>query len=512
MDVLKKQVGSVLKLNGYSLKVDASRYLCEILDPFDQQRRSEWLDRIVTSLQKLPLESAVIDRDTLEAAVRDCSKQADNESDELFNVIDLFSAPKYEYDSDRKKFVECPNALSLHGTAESKANVFRHRIALLLQRTLRNPLFSNCETRFKLRSVEALLGSATKLSDVLVLGMLTQLRAGSFFLEDMTGVVELDMTETTFHSGLFTEGGIVLVEGRYENNVLTAAGIGLPPVESAADSRAHLGDANYFGGPSPVAFSASKKLRKLEAENPDATLVFLSDVWLDSEAVLSALHHLFTGFAANPPICFVLAGNFCSKPHGDEHDRLLKEGFRRLTQLFLEHPDLVNRSRFVFMPGLQDPALTNILPRPPLPQSLISAMTEKIPNCMFASNPCRIQYGTQEIVILREDIVEKMCRNCIRMPSAQKEIPEHFAKTIQSQGHLTPLPIHMAPIYWDYDHCLRLYPLPDLIVVCDKYEPFTVTHSESIVTNPGSFARGNFSFQVYLPMSRQVEDSAVRIE
>jgi DNA polymerase epsilon subunit 2 len=101
-----------------------------------------------------------------------------------------------------------------------------------------------------------------------------------------------------------------------------------------------------------------------------------------------------------------------------------------------------------------------------------------------------------------------------------------FAKTLQSQAHLTPLPVHMAPVYWDYDHCLRLYPLPDLIVVCDKYEPFTVTHCDSIVTNPvrlalyfyfirrfqGSFARGNFSFQVYLPASRQVEDSAVRID
>jgi DNA polymerase epsilon subunit 2 len=55
-------------------------------------------------------------------------------------------------------------------------------------------------------------------------------------------------------------------------------------------------------------------------------------------------------------------------------------------------------------------------------------MMEKIPNCTFASNPCRIQYGAQEIVVLREDIVEKMCRNCIRMPSTQKDIPEHVSE------------------------------------------------------------------------------------
>ncbi len=62
--------------------------------------------------------------------------------------------------------------------------------------------------------------------------------------------------------------------------------------------------------------------------------------------------------------------------------------------------------------------------RPPLPEQFFEPLAD-IPNCIFASNPCRLQYGAQEIVILRDDIVEKMCRNCIRMPSDQQTITAH---------------------------------------------------------------------------------------
>lgn len=48
---------------------------------------------------------------------------------------------------------------------------------------------------------------------------------------------------------------------------------------------------------------------------------------------------------------------------------------------------------------------------------------QRIPNGVFTTNPCRIQYGTKEIVVLREDIVTKMCRNAIHFPSTD-DIPQ----------------------------------------------------------------------------------------
>jgi DNA polymerase epsilon subunit 2 len=96
---------------------------------------------------------------------------------------------------------------------------------MLHQRTLRHDLFSqtavsvagamgdSSKRKFRLRSVDSLLGTTTRASDVVVLGMLTQVKHGTFSLEDPTGVVTLDMTETKFHTGIYTESSFVLAEG-----------------------------------------------------------------------------------------------------------------------------------------------------------------------------------------------------------------------------------------------------------------------------------------------------------
>lgn len=59
-----------------------------------------------------------------------------------------------------------------------------------------------------------------------------------------------------------------------------------------------------------------------------------------------------------------------------------------------------------------------------------------------------------------------------------------FAKTLISQGHLCPLPLHVCPVYWPYDNGLRLYPLPDLVVCADKFDPFHTTAADCTVMNP----------------------------
>ena len=76
--------------------------------------------------------------------------------------------------------------------------------------------------------------------------------------------------------------------------------------------------------------------------------------------------------------------------------------------------------------------------------------------------------------MFREDIVTKICRNCVYFPESG-DIPSHFGRTILSQGHLAPLPLHIIPTYWDHDRALWLYPVPDLVVIGDKFDPFTTT-------------------------------------
>lgn len=103
-----------------------------------------------------------------------------------------------------------------------------------------------------------------------------------------------------------------------------------------------------------------------------------------------------------------------------------------------------------------------------------------------------------------------MCRNCVRFPSSSMDIPNHFVKTILSQGHLTPLPLYVSPVYWAYDYALRVYPVPDMLVIADKYDPFTVTNTDCLCINPGSFPRSGFSFKVFYPSNKTVEDSKLQ--
>ncbi|VDN26470.1 unnamed protein product, partial [Gongylonema pulchrum] len=118
-------------------------------------------------------------------------------------------------------------------------------------------------------------------------------------------------------------------------------------------------------------------------------------------------------------------------------------GFCNLAEI-LRADILANRNvHFIFVPGPDDPSFNSILPRselkflfqfaffsrPPLPYSLFELM-KNVPNCSFASNPCRIQYASQEIVVFRQDLVEKMCRNSIHMPSSTADISEHVSLSI----------------------------------------------------------------------------------
>ena len=61
-----------------------------------------------------------------------------------------------------------------------------------------------------------------------------------------------------------------------------------------------------------------------------------------------------------------------------------------------------------------------------------------------------------------------------------------FSKTVICQAHLCPLPLHVEPIFWAYDNALRVYPLPDLIICADKYDPYSETQVECTVANPVS--------------------------
>ncbi|XP_068681901.1 DNA polymerase epsilon subunit 2-like [Montipora foliosa] len=517
--LVRGKIVSVFKLHGLSLKTDATKFLTEVLSPLTEVELEDWLDKIVEGVQKQPLSSSLIDREIVEQAVQECSQRSEDDDDKAFTFIDAFSVPRFTFNLERKKFLPSNGSVPLHSNnPNAKPEVFRERYNVLHQRTMRHELFSpvvegankrQAAEKFALKPVEFLLGSTANLGKLIVLGMITQIKEGKYFLEDPTGVVELDLKQGTFHTGLYTENCFVLAEGTYEDGVFHVNALGFPPAEPGQVTRAHFGNINFFGGPSSTSLKASAKLKAIERENHDAMFVILSDVWLDQPRVLEKLRALFSGYSAVPPALFIFCGNFTSEAHGSNHYHTLKQSFQTFAKLVSEFPPLIENSRFVFVPGSQDPGPANILPRPPIPSFFTAAVTDKIPLSIFASNPCRIQYCTQEIIVFREDLVNKMCRNSINLPKDLKDIPVQLMKTILAQAHLCPIPPHVRPMYWTQDHSLRVYPVPDLMILADKYDPYTCSSLECVCTNPSSFARNEFAFKVYWPSTRELEDCKI---
>nr|XP_030131166.3 DNA polymerase epsilon subunit 2 isoform X2 [Taeniopygia guttata] len=553
---LRRRLSSAFRLRGLVLRPDALKYLTETFQSTSEGELEDIIENVIDAVEKQPLSSNMIEQPLVEAAVQECSRAPDEAIENVFNIIGAFDIPRYIYNSERKKFLplsmtDLPRP-SLFGTAKDKAELFRERYSILQQRTHRHELFTpspvdahpdDGKSKFQLKTVETLLGNPAKVGEVIVLGMITQLKEGKFFLEDPTGVVQLDLSKAQFHSGLYTESSFVLAEGWYEDEVFHVNAFGFPPTEPSATTRAFYGNINFFGGPSSSSVKASAKLKQLEEENEDAMFVFVSDVWLDQAEVLEKLHIMFSGYSSAPPTCFFFCGNFSSAPYGKNQIQSLKGSLKALADIICEYPSIHKSSRFVFVPGPEDPGPGSILPRPPLAENITQEFRQLVPFSVFTTNPCRVQYCTQEIIIFREDLVNKMCRNCVRFPNSTMDIPNHFVKTILSQGHLSPLPLYVSPVFWAYDYSLRVYPLPDLLVTADKHDPFTVTSSDCLCINPvrapstpippsslpalafashkcgfffppfpsqGSFPRSGFSFKVFYPSNKTVEDSKLQ--
>lgn len=513
----RKSIVHNFKLQGLQLTSEATSFLKDVLDPYkDREDITRIIDEIIEAIQKQPLESPLVNRQVLEVAVEECNQASDSDPDKALILIDAFEIPPFAYNTDQKKFFPvAKNSLKLFADADAKAKLFRERYAILYQRTCRHELFSppvlgqpmsSKTPKFRLQTIEYLLSSSGIPDKIIVLGMLFQLREGKFYLEDLTGKVELDLSSCVFHTGMFVENSFVLAEGNYDE-VFHITAIGFPPIESHSVSRNYFGNINFFGGLSPIAAKSSVKLQAMLTENTGAMIVFMSDLFLNDNKVLGKLPELFSGYSDFPPVAFVFMGNFSSTPYGLDRYQKLKESFKNLADIMLNYPDLLEKSQFYLIPGPLDPGPGNILPRPPIPSVLTSDLTSRVPNVHFCSNPCRIQFCTREIVVFREDILPKMSRHCVRFPSEGTDMANHFTKTILSQGHLCPLPLHSQPIYWSYDHTLRLYPLPDLVVIGDKCNPYTVTCNDCTVINPGSFPKSGFEFKVYIPSTGTIEES-----
>jgi len=258
---------------------------------------------------------------------------------------------------------------------------------------------------------------------------------------------------------------------------------------------------------------------RIRDELSELHFFFLSDVWLDHPQTLPGLRQMFDNCIENSfiPKVVVLCGNFTSRSiaHGSGRDiQRYQESFDALAELIASYPLITRGTHFVFVPGPLDITINSTLPRRPLLSIFVSRLKSRISKVHFATNPCRIKFFNQEIVIFREDMMARMLRNIVGVkPDVRSgDLKRYLVQTILDQSHLTPLTINIQPTLSDYDHTLRLYPLPTALVLADKYDRYKITYTGCHVFNPGSFIGKTFAFSTYKPAEANSEECILDME
>ncbi|KAK7470534.1 DNA-directed DNA polymerase epsilon, subunit B [Stygiomarasmius scandens] len=436
--------------------------------------------------------------------------------------VDAFEMPSWHWSVERGTFERAQNLPTMSGSAESRVSSVRDRLNVIKQCVLRNEHFapSTLPSRDRdrlvtLRSTKQLLGRAGE--RFLLLGMLTRSKEGKLCLEDADGSVELDFsTLDEPGDGFFTEGSFALVEGEYTvDATLQIIAVGQPPCESRYTARSIYGHIDFLGKGSTSLLEDNTLSAKVREDLPDLHFFFLSDVWLDHPRTLPGLRKMFDNCVENDfvPKVLVMCGNFTSRSisNGNARDiQRYQENFDTLADLISSYPRITRTTHFVFVPGPMDVALNSTLPRRPILSSFVTRLKTKIPNVHFGTNPCRIKFFDQEIVVFRDDSMSKMLRNVVgvgvKPDVSSDDLKRFLVQSILDQAHLSPLTINIQPVLSDYDHSLRLYPLPTALVLADKYDKYKITYTGCHVFNPGSFVGSSFVFSTYKPAEMNSEE------
>uniref|UniRef100_A0A182M5M8 DNA polymerase II subunit 2 n=1 Tax=Anopheles culicifacies TaxID=139723 RepID=A0A182M5M8_9DIPT len=255
---------------------EASTFLAQQLQPLDGTERKKWITNVANHVQGQCLNLPVVEKQHIELAIKEANNTGLDDTETVFRVISAFDVPSFVYCEEKKKFLPDPSKKSLLAVPDAKSKYIRERYWLLWQKTCRHETFSRRlapgtdetvkKNRMNLRKVENIL-SSSKMNDVVLLGLLTQLTEGRYYLEDPTGSVPIDITTANFSSGLFCEGCFLLAYGKYRDGILKVDEVGFPFPELAADSRAFFGSVNSWGGPSKTLLKHSRNLAELEKAN-----------------------------------------------------------------------------------------------------------------------------------------------------------------------------------------------------------------------------------------------------
>ena len=451
-------------------------------------------------------------------------EDANKDSRAWLKVISAFDQPRFSYDMEKKHFVPIQSKPSMFPPPSHKTAIFRERYNMIYQRLLRNeafqaPSFSaaaqtttsrtapgqQASSFYRITPISNLLGRGG--TSHLLLGKLVIAPTGTLALNDPSGSIFLSVEHASALQGedssYFCPGMIVLVDGVYEEDWAGAGSSGLgntggvggtiggrfvgfslggPPVEkrnvslgvnlSGNDMGGGFGWTDFLGLGSERAVGGRMKRLEKRLLGPQSEtaggegrrkMVILSEVTLDQPATLAALRKVLETYstaASEPPLCWLLCGNFISHAAmaGASIDSIAyKEAFNDLAALLSDFPSLLRRSTWVFVPGDNDPwasafsaGASTLIPREGVPEIFTSRIKRVFASArsegprregeidgdaLWTSNPTRLSlFGpAHEVVVFRDEVEGRFRRSAVRVGQAASRESRRRQQQLQQQ-------------------------------------------------------------------------------
>ena len=534
--------------------------------------------RISTENDQILVENETIE-DQIDNEVASDEEQLDWRN--YFKVINSSEQAKYSYDPVKLQFTFTPVKKSTPSEEfrslikdrvpdiNSNTSIFSNRFYLIRDRLLRNDSFQNADDFNPLSSIAAMQQdlnngsgeisramSVTQIKNLLgrdgqnflLLGLLSKNAKGGWSLEDPSGCIEIDISQAYPTKGLYyVPGCVVLAEGIYftVGHKFHVSSVTHPPGERRENTLEAIGNLDLLGLHGQASSNYVARLDKelkirlhlLEKELTDHRFIILGgDLFLDELDTLEALKKVLTTISDDPPTAIILHGSFTAVPvHASMSSRnvssttLYQSIFDDLADLISSFDEIAQNSTFVFVPGINDPwgstvsmGSAHAWPQQPVPSRFTQKLKRVCKDVIWASNPTRLAYLSQEIVVVRDDITDRLKRHSIAFPmeeltqgiklmepksddatSISKLVKENdqlptriresrkLVKTILDQGHLSPFVTSVRPLVWNQDNALTLHPVPSTLIFCDTTAPyFDVTYNGCKTINPGKFITG----------------------
>ncbi|CAH0520175.1 unnamed protein product [Peronospora belbahrii] len=318
---------------------------------------------IKNNIDRSKMTTSVVTMEALESALDTLLAVSAENDFEKIQVFGAFNMPTLHFNPYNKSYELKANVhRRLHAGPESRIQLLRNRFMSVDLRVKRHRLFAppsaavaSTAEYIELSRIESLLGVTGVRR---VIGLLGQDERKRLYLEDFTSRIIVDFTNALYTDGLFTVNCVVLVEGEVIDDVLHVQSMGFPPPETKEASLDVLGGIDPLG----VEVSAQQREQIQSAETNDhhAAFIVLSDVHLDDPNVMSKLDELFQGLESVQPTLFILMGDFMSASigggTGSNSLQDLREYMEELGNLILKYPGIADNSRFVLVPGPNDPA------------------------------------------------------------------------------------------------------------------------------------------------------------